>query len=232
MPRGRTDGTVMDTVEIDTREKCTVLEAALWQEYGVHVLRRVLAIGDYRLPGPLCVERKTFDDFCVSILDGRLFRQAYRLAAAREDALIILEGHASGNCPSVQRTAICGALVSLAQTYRIPVLRTEDQCDTAWHFSRLCAQRRTLGKKSGPLRCTRRRCLRMQKNYVLRAISGVGPKTAAVLLDRFGSVHGLSAASVYDLKDVPGVGEKTAERIHEVLHEEMGVYCISSVSSA
>jgi excinuclease ABC subunit C len=47
----------------------------------------------------------------------------------------------------------------------------------------------------------------------LDEVDGVGPETRRRLLRRFGSVEGVRGASREDLRDVPGVGEKTAETL-------------------
>ena len=52
----------------------------------------------------------------------------------------------------------------------------------------------------------------------LEAIPGVGPKTRLDLLRHFGSLRQLRAATVDELAAVPGIGAKSAQRIHEGLH--------------
>ena len=51
----------------------------------------------------------------------------------------------------------------------------------------------------------------------LDAIPGIGPKRRAALLRRFGSLKGLSAASVDEIALVPGISRDLANRIHAVL---------------
>ncbi len=49
---------------------------------GVSIGVRRLTLGDYEVDGRLLVERKTLLDLTESIKDGRLFRQACKLAKA------------------------------------------------------------------------------------------------------------------------------------------------------
>ncbi|WP_313692567.1 excinuclease ABC subunit C [Halorarum halobium] len=59
--------------------------------------------------------------------------------------------------------------------------------------------------------------LRDDVSTVLDEVPGVGPQTRRRLLRRFGSVENVRGASVEDLRDVPGVGAKTAEALRSRL---------------
>ena len=64
----------------DDREERSGVVAALRLRADVRVTVRRLAFGDYLVGGRVLVERKTLGDFALSLVDGRLFRQAVALA--------------------------------------------------------------------------------------------------------------------------------------------------------
>ncbi|WP_034608397.1 excinuclease ABC subunit UvrC [Desulfovibrio aminophilus] len=62
----------------------------------------------------------------------------------------------------------------------------------------------------------RSRASKALKSAVLD-LPGVGPKTARLLWERFGSLEALRAATKDDLRSVPGLGDRRAEKIVEAL---------------
>ena len=215
----------MPQILIDHREHAEVLINCLTQQYGMTVEQRQLKHGDYHIYPDTVVERKTTRDFCLSIIDGRLFRQAFRLAQLDINPLIIIEGeHLHNHDIAITLKAVRGALISLAQTYRIPVLRTHDEADTAWHLAQLYIQRERVGENRGVLTASHPKRLNTQKQQLLRTLPGVGAKMAKNLLEEFDTVSNVINASRDELLKVAGLGSKTIDRMQQVIREQPEIY--------
>jgi len=183
--------------------------------FDVHMAR--LAVGDYLIADEILVERKTAADFATSLVDGRLFPQAARLAHSPYRSVVLIESTPVTLMPDVHPHAIQGAIVSLAAMWRLPVLYAsgpEDSLrtlrDLANQISRSCQPvLRRYNRK--PKRLASRRI------YMLQGLPGVGPALATRLLNHFGSVERIMTADVETLLQVHGVGFKTAAGIRELV---------------
>ena len=70
------------SVVVDDRESSSSVLRALREIADVKVTTQRLLLGDYLIDGRILFERKTLPDLAESIKDGRLFKQACRLAAS------------------------------------------------------------------------------------------------------------------------------------------------------
>ena len=106
----------MISVVADDREASTGVVRQLIASEDCEVVIRHLPLADYRIAGRLIVERKSWPDLVASIADGRLFRQACRLANSTLRSVILLEGSEQDivEC-AMSREAIQGALISVSR---------------------------------------------------------------------------------------------------------------------
>ncbi len=208
----------------DHREPQAVLEA-LRALPGVEVSVARLELGDYRVGDDLLVERKTLADFAVSVIDGRLFSQASRLARSEKRSLLVLEGRGSSLSPTgIRREALQGALVSLSLIFGIPVLRSRDEEETARLI--LYAENQYSAFTAGAQHRSgyRPKGKRKLQLHILQGLPGVGPERALKLLEAFGSVEAVLCADAVALANVKGLGAKTAEAIRWSVSESAAVY--------
>jgi Fanconi anemia group M protein len=215
----------MKRIIADCRENAEELIGLLESRYGFDIVEKQLSLGDYFIAPDTIVERKTVADFAISIIDGRLFRQAYLLAECAENPLIIIEGETFDGL-NVPINAIKGALISLAQSFRLPVLRTKNQKDSAWYINQLDMQRQRIGKNKGSLHLYNPKKIDTQKQYVLRAFPGIGPKLAKSLIDHFGTIRAIVNADEKEIAMAPGIGKAKASKISSILREESAKYMI------
>ena len=199
------------------------LIAALQEYPGVYLETGTLKTGDFLINNHLLIERKTFHDFAQSMKDGRLFRQAAQLVAAKKYAALILEGTSSGlKNIGIKRKALQGALISITLKFNLPVLRSASQKETAWLMMAAAGQCNTLRRpKKKPLprpAPVKYRTNAQKQLFILQGLPGIGPERAKNLLEKFGSLKAVFSADVSALKMSDGIGNKTAEKLWEVIN--------------
>jgi DNA excision repair protein ERCC-4 len=210
---------------VDDRELASPVPHALKQIPSVHLLVQRMRVGDYEIANRCVFERKTLPDFAASLVDGRLFVQAQRLAQMTIPAAIVLEGRGSQLAAThVRREALQGALIALSIIFRLPVLRAVDPMETA-RLLVFSAQQLQREEWLGGCRHGRRpKHKRRLQLHILQGLPGIGPSRAELLLQKFGSVRAAMTASAESLELVEGIGPKTALAIQEALNESPTTY--------
>tara|TARA_Y100000815_G_scaffold271266_1_gene297485 strand:+ start:225 stop:1337 length:1113 start_codon:yes stop_codon:yes gene_type:complete len=159
-------------------------------------------------------------DFEASIIndDKRFFHQTEGLKLAKALGVLILEGDVYSNSTRMDLIQqIDGALSFASAIQRMSVLPTLSLRHTAYVILKLAQhQRYGLGYDLG-LRAEKPKAALDRSAYVLEGIPGVNAGLARNLLEHFGSVAGVCAAGIADLKSVPGIGPKRAADIHSTL---------------
>jgi ERCC4-type nuclease len=226
----------MDTmvkVVVDDREARGPVIRLLRAMPGVGVSVRRLERGDYEIDGQVLFERKTLPDLALSIADGRLFRQALRLASSPKRAALVLEGTASDLAATgMRREAIQGAMVSLALVIGLPILRSTGPEETARLMLYAARQLRRVAKGTLPYRGYRPRGKRKTQLRILQDLPGVGAERAVRLLDTFGSVEAVMTADEEELAEVRGIGYGTARRITQLVRETGCPYEVAGTDPA
>jgi ERCC4-type nuclease len=207
-------------IAIDDRERPSGVIEALRTHPNVELTVHRLKLGDYLIDRTLLVERKTLSDFALSVVDGRLFTQALRLArTTRATPCFILEG-TNEDHPNlvISRSAMQGAIIALTLVFGLPLLRSTCPRETAdlilYAANQLQRRNSTTPKRQG----YHPNGLARQQSFLLQAIPEIGPAKAKLLLDTFGSPFGVASAKIEDLQTVDGIGESASKKIYRVFH--------------
>ena len=186
---------------------------------------RRLGVGDFLVEEGFAVERKTLSDFATSVVDGRLFKQAFALAQGARRGVLIMEGAAStARNLRVSREALQGALITVSVFYGLAVLRARDCAETARLLVYLGRQAKRYFHGSLPRPGYRPKGKRARQLFVLQGLPGIGPERAERILEHFGSVEKAMSAHVDELSAIDGIGEATAERIRWAVEEPQAPY--------
>lgn len=201
----------------DHRESASTVTREIYR-LGLEVELRHLEVGDYILSERVGIERKTVNDFLQSLVDGRLLEQTKNLAETFERPLMILEGEGLYTTRKIHPNAIRGALACISVDYRVSLISTENEKETAEIISTIVEREQK--EKSGeiPIRSNKKSLTFPElQRFVVEGLPGVSAVLAKRLLEYFGSVEGVITASKEKLKEVQGIGKEKARKIREVL---------------
>ena len=112
---------------------------------------------------------------------------------------------------------IKGAIVSLSVSRQIPLIFSKSPDGTSEILVMAGIQdvkyRDEILKRAG----RRPRRLLTRKLFLLQGLPGIGPKIAKRMLEHFGSVEKVIAASEHAISCVEGIGRKKASQIREIV---------------
>jgi len=209
-----------DEITVDTREQNSkvVLELA---KKDIKINTSQLSIGDYVVSEDIAVERKEVSDFLQSLIDGRLFTQAKALSENYQNPIIILEGDGLYQKRNIRDNAIYGALASLATDFRIPVLFTKGEEETAAIIATMVKRDSKDKKRSLSVRKEKESMSMYDtRKFILEGLPSISGRLAERLLEHFGSVREVFMADEKELQEVKGIGPSTAEKIVSVISED------------
>jgi len=187
---------------------------------GDSVATAPLDCGDFLINDEWLFERKTIHDLCISLIDGRLFKQALRLLQIDFHPVILLEGKSSDmQAVGVRREAVQGALITLSVFFGLPVLRSLDPEETV-RLMRYTAEQGMRLAEGGVQRFGYRpKGKKARQLYVLQSLPNIGKKRAEALLEHFGGIEAVMSASEEELVEVSGIGAPIAEKIRNLVRE-------------
>ncbi|MEM4336146.1 MAG: ERCC4 domain-containing protein [Candidatus Anstonellales archaeon] len=201
----------------DYREDTDIL--MYFKECGAEVDVRPLPAGDFLTSAQTVVERKTRSDFENSIIDGRIFKQLENMRLNYKNVVVVVEG-AKGE-ERIRKEALLGAYASIIADYNATLFFTQNKFRTAELIFAIAKHEQLAEKR--PIRLFARRkplTLSEQQLALIESIPMIGRKKAEALLEHFGSIKKLSNASVKQLSEVEGIGEKRAKIIFEIFSKK------------
>jgi len=214
--------TVVPQIYIDQREIRSTVAREL-EKLGARITLHTLEVGDYVLSDRVCVERKTTTDLLSTFIEeGRdLFVQLGDLSRNYERPIIILEGRDLYTHRRIHPNAIRGILASITVDFGISIIPTDSEEETAAIIYTI-ARREQENKKRIPKVHGKKtsQTLKEQQEYVIAAISNIGPAAASRLLNHFKQIKAIVTASEEELIAVEGIGKKTAKRIIETTQSQ------------
>lgn len=207
-------------IYVDYREKNSNMMREL-DKIKCEIRVKNMGVGDYQITDDIIIERKTVEDFSKSITDKRLYQQAKELVSNCSNPLMIIEGENIYHT-FLHPNAIRGALAAITVDFKIPVIQTQNETDTAFMLKRIALrQQNKESKKEVSVRTsTKPVMLPEQQLFIVESFPSIGPVNAKNLLRHFKTIKNMINANKKDLKEVEGIGEKTAKSIIEITQKE------------
>ncbi|OIO81503.1 hypothetical protein AUJ84_01005 [Candidatus Pacearchaeota archaeon CG1_02_32_132] len=199
-------------ITIDNRERNSLVISELIK-LGFKIQFSQLPVADYIIKDT-AIERKTISDFKSSIINKRIFSQLLEIKQYPKH-FIILEGLESEDPYSgtIHENAFRGFLLSIALEYRVPIIFTLNEKDTAKYLYVLAR------KKENPnfsIRASKSQLSdKEQLQFILEGFPGIGPTTAKKLLTEYKTIKDLTNASKEDLEKLIG---KKAEKLYDLIN--------------
>jgi ERCC4-type nuclease len=179
--------------------------------------RSKLGVGDYLVADGVAVERKTIRDLHLTVVNGRFWRQLGALRAGVPRPYLLIEGDDIDAGP-LAANAVRGICLAVLEQ-GVPIVRSTDVRDTAQWIARLAQRSQMVRPRPDRPIYAQRPAPTDPAEAALAAVPGISVVLARRLLDRFGSVAGVVAATHDDLSRVPGMGGVRTAALESTFHK-------------
>jgi Fanconi anemia group M protein len=186
-------------------------------ELGINIETKSLLRGDYIINQQIIVERKSKEDFVISLIQNRLFKQVANLKKNKDyRPILLIEGNPYSTKHDIAREAIKGALLSITVSWHIPIIYSANTKDSAQML--IMAAKQNLQEnfsfhRAGYLP----KSMAKKQVYFLQGLPDIGPKLANSLIKQFGTIKKIIVASEKQLLKVEGIGKGKATKIREFI---------------
>lgn len=218
----------------DTTEKRSKIPKLL-ESLNATVEFRRLEVGDYIVTGPskaVCFSLKSAEDYLGSIVNDHLHSELYNISANYDRAILIVHGSIEKALwyrklkRQIYANYLAGCVIRESDTGKqapVSVVNFQSIYD-AVQFMKTVHDLITnddILREPTALKVKfseeKQRLLAVQ--YMLKP-AGVGPKRAKDIKDKFKTIKGITEATVEQLMEVPGIGNKIAEEIYQLVNKE------------
>ena len=123
-------------IKFDDREPTSTEMMMKLVDDDVLMLRTRLECGDY-VWEDVCIERKTIDDFCGSIMDGRIANQVDRMNDMYKENFVIVVGRIKDRTCEIHENCVLGKITSLVVKHGINVICVDDEFQFLYLMKRI-----------------------------------------------------------------------------------------------
>ena len=214
------------TIYVDTREKSSVPDYL--DEYDLKTERKALLVGDYII-GDICVEYKTIQDYCNSLMSGHLHKQLYQMSYNFPLSYLCITGLYGYELTSrkIQKatyiSSIAGSSYKRANDGamgQIITVQFEHEQDSAL-FLKFLYNKVSNGQDIRLPVMERHRYSKADWQLnMLCGLPNIGPKLGKVLLKNFKSIKEISNAKETELVTIPGISKVKAQEIYDYFNKQ------------
>ena len=195
----------------DNREKNSLVISELIN-LGNKVELKQLDIADY-IVNNIAIERKTMSDLISSIIDKRIFSQLNNLKQYPEYLLILEQNNNAVS--NINENAIKGFLLSVALKFKVPMIYTLNEKDTAKYISLIANKKKDSPSSIRPNKKAQTKEEQIQ--FILEGFPKIGPAKAKELIKEFKTLKNIVNSSKETLEKIIG---KHAKDLYDLFNQE------------
>lgn len=195
--------------------------AEILKKMNANVKEMDLKCGDFICSRRIAIERKTYDDFISSIIDGRIFEQAKELKENFEKPILLIEGFSTRE---INENVLKGAVANLLVDFGLSLIMTRNELDSAKTIYWIAKKEQEEKKLSVAFKVGKKPTDGNKvKEFIVSSIPGISTILSKRLLEKFGNVERVFCADEKELICVKGIGKKLAKKIRKILTEKYEV---------